>query len=121
LALGVGRWIAWALGFGRWVAHRPVIGRWVRWVLQGGDDEVSGRDTLRGAFVRRSEARLTLASRSVGVHFLGVGCLGVGRWVGRWALGSRQGHPRALGWRRGHFTGTSIARFEAPLELVTTT
>jgi len=83
LALGVGRWIAWALGVGRWVAHRPVIGRWVRLVLQGGDDEVSGRDTLRGAFVRRSEARLTLASRSVGVHFLGVG-----RWVfGRWALG----------------------------------
>ena len=93
-ALGVG------LGVGRWVApHRPVIGRWVRWVLQGDDDEVSGRDTLRGVSVHRSEAPLTSASRSVGVHFLGVGSLG--RWV--LGVGSAAGSPpgtppkRALG------------------------
>jgi len=44
-----------------------------RWVLWGGDDEVSGRGTLQGVSGRRSEAPLTLASRSVGVHFWGVG------------------------------------------------
>ena len=49
-------------------------------LLGGDDDEVSGRDTLQGPFRRRSEVPLKLVSRSVGAHFLGVGCwvLGVG-------------------------------------------
>jgi hypothetical protein len=52
---------------------------------------------------------------------LGVGvswALGVGRWalgsLGRWALGVRQGHPRGVDRRRGHFTAASIERSEAP-------
>ena len=50
---GFGFW-CWALGW-PWAlgdAHGPHFGRWVgcgRWVLQGDDDEVSGRDTSRGA------------------------------------------------------------------------
>ena len=54
--------------------------------------------------------------------------LGVGRWVfGRWVLGV--GCFLGVGWswalgglgrRRGHFTGTSIARLEALIEHITT-
>jgi hypothetical protein len=63
---------------------------------------------------------------SEGVYDFGVGrwgLLGVGslgRWVswalgvGRWALGVRQGHPRGVDRRRGHFTAASIERSEAP-------
>jgi hypothetical protein len=58
----------------------------------------------------------------LGVWALGVGCFwalgGLGRWVvlgvgWSWALGG-------LGRRRGHFTGTSIARLEALIEHITT-
>ena len=53
-----------------------------------------------------------MQSPSVGCWVLGVGWpLGVGCWVlgGLWVLG-------APGRRRGHFTGTSMARLEAPTE-----
>jgi len=54
-------------------------------VLWGGDDEVSGQGTLQGVSRRRSEAPLTLASRSVGVRFWVLGR----RWVrGRVAPGA---------------------------------
>lgn len=125
------RWIPRALGVGppgRWVRGRVTpgalgVGPPGRWVLWGDDDEVSGRDTLRGVSVRRSEAPLTLASRSVGVRVF-------------WALGARALDPQGVGspgrWvggrvtpgtpyrRRGHFTGTSMARLEAPIEHSTT-
>jgi hypothetical protein len=94
----------WRFIFGRWVVGRAlgVVGRWVffgRWVLQGGDDEVSRRDTLQVASRHYPQASLKFWSRSVGVyfyHFLGVGCLGVGCWalgVGRWVF-------LGVGWSR---------------------
>ena len=95
------RWIPRALGVGppgRWVRGRVTpgalgVGPPGRWVLWGDDDEVSGRDTSRGASVRCPEAPLTLTSRSVGVHSFHF----FGRWV-VWALGGRQGRPRGVGW-----------------------
>ena len=99
----LGRWVlggrplgvGWVLGVG-W----PAVGCWVGvgcWVLQGGDDEVSRRDTLRGVSRRSLEAPLTLASRSVGVHFLGVGC---------WALGV--GWPLGVGCAAGSPPGGQV-------------
>jgi hypothetical protein len=83
------------------------IGRWVLW---GDDDEVSGRDTLRGVSVRCPGAPLTLASRSVGVRFFGRWVLGVGCW----ALGARQGHPRGVGSATRPLCGDFGSPFGSP-------
>jgi len=98
----------------------------------GGDDEVSGRDTSRGASVRCPEAPLTLTSRSVGVHSFHF----FGRWV-VWALGGRQGRPRGVGWwvlgvgcsratndevsGRDTLQGASVRYPKAPLKLASRT
>ena len=75
-------------------------------MLWGGDDEVSGQGTLQGVSRRRSEAPLTLASRSVGVNFWVLGwALGwVLGWALGWALGARQGRPRGVGCCRAATT-----------------
>jgi hypothetical protein len=105
---------------GCWVG----VGCWVAvgcWVLQGGDNEVSRRDTLQGVSRRGSGASLASASRSVGAHFLGVGCwvLGVGCWmaVGCWVRGRVA--PGGSSRRRGHFAGMSMAGLKAPVGGIT--
>ena len=116
----------WGFVLGRWVAARALgalgvgcaagspRGRWVlRWVFQGGDDEVHRPDTLRGVSGRSPEAPPAPASRLAEAHFwaLGVWALGVwalGGWalgvwalgvwaLGVWELGARQGRPRGVG------------------------
>jgi len=115
-----GRWVLGALGVGCWVLG---VG-----CPEAATTRSPDRGTSRGVSLRRSEAPLTLASRSVEVIFwfgrwVLLRALGVGRWVLR-ALGARQGHPRGVGClggrRRGHFTGTSMARLKAPIEHTTT-
>ena len=84
----------------------------------GGDDEVSGRDTLRGASVRRVLKHPSRWRsdpwRFVFGRWVVARALGVGRWVrGRVTPG---GSSR----RRGHFTGTSMACLEALIGYITT-
>jgi hypothetical protein len=91
-----GRWVAArALGvFGVGCAAGSPRGRWVlRWVFQGGDDEVYRPDTLRGVSRRGSEAPIASASRLAEARFWALD----GRWVlGRWVflgVGCAAGSP----------------------------
>ena len=65
----------------------------LRWVFQGGDDEVYRPDTLRGVSRRGSEAPLASASRLAEARFWALD----GRWVlGRWVflgVGCAAGSP----------------------------
>ena len=96
----------WGFVLGRWVAARALgalgvgcaagspRGRWVlRWVFQGGDDEVYRPDTLRGVSRRGSEAPIASASRLAEARFWALD----GRWVlGRWVflgVGCAAGSP----------------------------
>ena len=76
----------WGFVLGRWVAARALgalgvgcaagspRGRWVlRWVFQGGDDEVHRPDTLRGVSGRSPEAPPAPASRLAEAHFWALG------------------------------------------------
>jgi hypothetical protein len=61
----------------------------LRWVSQGGDDEVCRPDTLRGVSRRGPQAPLASASRLAEARFWALdGRWVLGRWVlGRWVLG----------------------------------
>ena len=127
----------WGFVLGRWVAARALgalgvgcaagspRGRWVlRWVFQGGDDEVHRPDTLRGVSGRSPEAPPAPASRLAEAHFwaLGVWALGVwalGVWalgVGRWVRGRVA--PGGSGRRRGHFAKVPMDRMKAHTERI---
>ena len=127
----------WGFVLGRWVAARALgalgvgcaagspRGRWVlRWVFQGGDDEVHRPDTLRGVSGRSPEAPPAPASRLAEAHFwaLGVWALGVwalGVWalgVGRWVRGRVA--PGGSGRRQGHFAKVPMDRMKAHTERI---
>ena len=123
----MGRWVAaralGALGVG--CAAGSPRGRWVlRWVFQGGDDEVHRPDTLRGVSGRSPEAPPAPASRLAEAHFwaLGVWALGVwalGVWalgVGRWVRGRVA--PGGSGRRQGHFAKVPMDRMKAHTERI---
>ena len=91
----------WGFVLGRWVAARALgalgvgcaagspRGRWVlRWVFQGGDDEVHRPDTLRGVSGRSPEAPPAPASRLAEAHFWALGV---------WALGDSKSHHSTTG------------------------
>jgi hypothetical protein len=100
-----GRWV---LGVGRWVLYRAATTRSPDGILCRASLDV----VLKHPSSWRRDPWGFIFGRWVfGRWVLGVGC---------WALGARQGHPRGSSRRRGHFTGTSIARLEAPIEGITT-
>jgi len=102
---GVGCWV---LGVGRWVLYRAATRRSPDGILCRASLDV----VLKHPSSWRRDPWGFIFGRWVfGRWVLGVGC---------WALGARQGHPRGSSRRRRHFTGTSIARLEAPIEGVTT-
>jgi hypothetical protein len=86
------------------------------------DGEVSRLAGLRTASEGpRSTNRAARYSIRMGLRLWRWALGSLGRWVswalgslGRWALGVRQGHPRGVDRRRGHFTAASIERSEAP-------
>jgi len=107
-ALGAGGVGCWVLGVGRWVLYRAATRRSPDGILCRASLDV----VLKHPSSWRRDPWGFIFGRWVfGRWVLGVGC---------WALGARQGHPRGSSRRRGHFTGTSIARLEAPIEGVTT-
>jgi hypothetical protein len=113
---GFGLW-GWALGRqGVGCAAGSPRGRWVLkyWALGALGRRRRG---LRTGYFARSLCTLSRSTPHVGVAIRRGSffwALGVGRWVrGRVT-------PGALGRRRGHFAGTSVARLEAPIEHSTT-
>jgi hypothetical protein len=106
------------LGVGRWVLYRAATTRSPDGILCRASLDIVlkhpsswRRDPWGFIFGRWVFGRWVFGRWVFGRWVLGVGC---------WALGARQGHPRGSSRRRGHFTGTSMARLEAPIEGITT-